>query len=79
MNHRNEYGMITMTKQQYENAVRIAVEFERERCAQIAERCGEREEVMTDTAFVPAASVLEKQAARIIAAAIRRQGQGEKG
>lgn len=37
MSHRNEYGMITMTKQQYEDAVRIAAEVEREACAQTVE------------------------------------------
>lgn len=50
-----------------------AVEAERERCAKIAERWGDRQVQMTDTARVPGASHDEKFAARGIADAIRNQ------
>lgn len=45
----------------------------REACALVAERWGQREDAMTDTAFVPGASHGEKFAAAGIAAAIRNR------
>ena len=50
---------------------------EREACAKIAERAGDRQEQLTDTAFVPAANVFEKQAAQFIASAIRARSTSE--
>lgn len=48
---------------------------EREACAKVAAVWGEREDLMTDTAYVPGASYGERYASSGIAAAIRARGE----
>lgn len=76
MSHSNESGMITITKQKYDDAIRdavkLAIKLEREECASIVETIWQE---ARDTEF----DLGFETARKCFAAALRRQGQGDKG